>query len=320
MLLPAVERRGEIQFYLAKSLPYAARLIVSFSLMLCGMVLQLAGSGRNASLFIATGAACLFTGVLLLLAKGYQNVVRTYGAAEWRPAGDKEVERIRLLHAKQRKWDQDFFDITCATGIVAFILVAAAVGAAVRLAAAVSEPFAYLVAIDAALLLTPFWLTGVRFVLKNDKLIVKLRTLINVKNAYEQAGGPGFDKFVWQLQVAKAKGGEGEVPRDVKAVLVPAGAPESFLGLQMQVCINSVQGNDYPYFYCVLVAKPELGLLQRPLPFPPKKIVVEPERQGEVDVLVIRQTTTKNSGYHTKDKAAANIFLYALELARQVVR
>jgi len=318
MLLPAVERRGEIQFYLAKSLPYGARLTLSFSLMLCGIAVQLAGGGKNGPLFIAAGAACLFAGVLLLLVKGYQNVVRTSGPAEWRPAGDTEITRILSLHAEQRKWDRDFFDITCARGILGFILTAAVVGVAVGFAAQVSDRFALLILIDAAVLLIPFWFTGVRFILKNDKLIVKIRALLNVKKACQQAGGPGFDQFLWQLQVAKATGGAGEVPRDVKAVLQPAGAPPSFLGLQMQVCINSVQGNDYPYFYCVLVAKPELGLLERPLGDAPKKVTIERDRQGDVDVVVIRQETTKNSGYHTNTKAATNIFLYALALARQV--
>ncbi|MCX5769739.1 MAG: hypothetical protein NTZ09_05640 [Candidatus Hydrogenedentes bacterium] len=320
MLLPAVERRGEIQFYIAKSMPYGARLTLSFSLMLCGIALQLAAGGKNGPVFIAAGAVCLFAGVLLLLVKGYQNIVRTAPAIEWRPAGDNEIERILSLYAEQRKWDQDFFDITCGRGILGFILTAAVVGVAVGFAAQVSDRFALLILIDAAVLLIPFWFTGVRFILKNAKFIVKIRTLLNVKKAYEQAGGPGFDKFLWQLQVAKTTNGAGEVPQDVKAVLQPAGAPPSFLGLQMQVCINSVQGNDYPYFYCVLVAKPELGLLEHPLASPPRKITVERDRQGEMDVVIIRQTTTKNSGYHTNGKTATNIFLYALDLARQVAR
>lgn len=319
MLLPAVERRGEIQFYVAKSLPYGVRLVLSFGLMLCGLMLQMFASGKNGRIVMAAGAACLFAGVLLLLAKGYRNIVRAVsGSAEWRPARDTEISRILSLHAEQRKWDQDFFDITCGRGIFGLIVTAAVVGVAFRLAAGISDRFAGLILIDAAVLLIPFWLTGVRFILKNDKLIVKIRALLNVKKAYEQAGGPGFDQFLWQLQVAKTTDGTGEVPRDVKAVLQPAGAPPAFLGLQMQVCINSVQGNDYPYFYCVLVAKPELGLLERSLASPPRKITVERDRQGEVDVVVIRQATTKNSGYHTKDKAAANVFFYALELARQV--
>ena len=70
----------------------------------------------------------------------------------------------------------------------------------------------------------------------------------------------------------------------------------------MQVCINSVQGNDYPYFYCMLVAKPELGLLERPLASPPRKVTVERNRQGEVDVVVIRQATTKTQAITLRTK------------------
>ena len=43
MLLPQAERRGEIHFYLAKSLPYGLRMAISFLLMAVGfLIIQLA--------------------------------------------------------------------------------------------------------------------------------------------------------------------------------------------------------------------------------------------------------------------------------------
>jgi hypothetical protein len=183
-----------------------------------------------------------------------------------------------------------------------------------------SERHAWLILLDAAVLLPPFWITGVRSILKNDRLVVKAGTLIAAEKAWGKAESTAGEQFAWQLQVAKTADGGGDVPHDVKAMLQFDNAPPAFLGLQMQVAINSVNGSDYPYFYCVLVAKPELGLLDKPMPSPPRGITVEPKRQGEVDVAVIRQTTTKDSGYSTSAGATAHIFLFSHEQARDILR
>ena len=111
--------------------------------------------------------------------------------------------------------------------------------------------------------------------------------------------------------------GGGQMPCGVKLQFrLPSLGPD-FLGLQVQVNLNNVQGSDYPYLYCVLVARPELKMLER-LSAPPiiEKIVVEAQRKDDVHVLVVRQETTKTSGYHTKPADCRTIFLYALDLCR----
>jgi hypothetical protein len=47
-------------------------------------------------------------------------------------------------------------------------------------------------------------------------------------------------------------------------------------------------------------------------------MVREFKRQGNVDVLVIRQETTKRSGYHTDEAVALRIFEVGLHLAEKV--
>ena len=159
-----------------------------------------------------------------------------------------------------------------------------------------------------------------RYILKNDKLVVKAKMFLNLETRFNTQKSDG-EEFGYQLQTARARGSKGEVPRDVKAVVRFAKGPEEFLGLQMQIAINSVQGKDYPYFYCVLVAKENLGqFVENHLDAPPGGIVLEPKYQDGVYVAVMRQATTKNSGYHTDLKAAAKIFGYALKQARAVTR
>ena len=92
------------------------------------------------------------------------------------------------------------------------------------------------------------------------------------------------------------------------------------MGLQVQVVLNRVEGSDYPYLYCVLVARPSLGMRDRLEYEPSKGIVTEADRKeaDNVDILVIRQETTETGGYHTDTAACRRIFLFALSLCRQL--
>ncbi|MDX9973771.1 MAG: hypothetical protein RBU21_12370 [FCB group bacterium] len=319
MLLPPLQRTGEIHFHVAKRLPYTARLIAALLLMAAGL-------GVQALLFEgpwAAGLVPLFLGVLLLLPKGYDNSVSLKAAnKDWRPAKRAEVERILELNAQQKRWDSDAFDITSGKGLGMLVLTVIAMflllGYLERLGT--SDQTRLMVAANAAVMLIPFWISGVRFILKNDKLVVKTKMFLNMETRFDTEKRDG-EEFGYQLQTARAIKGTGEVPRDVKAVVRFAKGPEEFLGLQMQIAINSVQGKDYPYFYCVLVGKESIGeTMENRIERPPSDIVLEPKYQDGVYVAVIRQKTTKNSGYHTNSKAAAKIFGYALKQARAVSR
>ncbi len=92
---------------------------------------------------------------------------------------------------------------------------------------------------------------------------------------------------------------DGSFPNDTRLLLKFKDAAKEFIGLQGQISINSVKSRDYPYFYVVIIARPEFNLYDKYKKQALKKIVVERKKSGEVDVLVIRQKTTKTSGYHT---------------------
>ena len=323
MLLPTAERRGEIHFHVAKRLPYFWRLALAFSLMGAGLIIETA---LYDSAYWA-GLPVVLAGVLLLVTRGYGNVVRESAKrGEWRPARREEIARIIELNARQRKWDQDVVDITCVRGVLALIgLAGVLLAAVVAMDAAgwrMSEQLVQVLLVNAGVMLLPFWFTGVRFILKNDQLVVKARILLELEDAFLKTDKREGEEFQYQIQTAEAKGAQGQLPHDVKAILAFRDAPPDFLGVQMQVSINSVQGKDYPYFYCVLVARPGFGGLEckRAVPEPRGiHVVTETKREADMDIAVIRQTTTKNSGYHTNQRAAYRVFAYALNLARTLL-
>jgi len=323
-MLPPIQRTGEIHFHVAKRLPYRLRLAVSFALMATGLVAQALMLPDGPWLF---GLAPVFAGVLLLLPRGYQNTVAlSTGTEEWRPARRADIERILAVNDKQKSWDNDLFDITSGAGIaiLALLSIAAAVlvgfvATLVRqgLAAPKSD---LMIAANALAMLLPFWVTGVRFILKNDRLVIKAKMLLDLHDRVAAKLQDG-EEFAYQVQMAAARDKGGAVPRDVKALILFRDAPKGFLGLQMQIAINSVQGTDYPYYYCVLVARPEFGSFEgRRFSKPPAKVIIDTNQEKDASVAVIRQQTTRNSGYHTKPAVAAGILQYALAEARRIVR
>ncbi len=100
-------------------------------------------------------------------------------------------------------------------------------------------------------------------------------------------------------------------------------APEYFLGLQVQVSINSVQGKDYPYLYCVIIAKQDASLFRKEwraaYEFQHPNLTIQENISEGVDVLVIRQRTTANSGYYTNLKSSRYIVDTGLNIVRKLL-
>lgn len=114
---------------------------------------------------------------------------------------------------------------------------------------------------------------------------------------------------------------EGSFPNDVRILLRFKNAPDAFVGLQGQISINAVKSSTYPYFYTVIIARHEFGLFTkyRSVHVELDNITVETKRTNEVDVIVIRQTTTKTSGYHTDRSVQQYILSKSIEITKKVL-
>ena len=109
------------------------------------------------------------------------------------------------------------------------------------------------------------------------------------------------------------------MPEDVKFRIKIQNENPDFLGLYGQIVTNTVGNKVYPYFYVVLVAKKGYGLKKAFRAYSqPRKIKKEYTVEGKVEVFVIRQTTTRTSGYHTPFRKMRQIFLEGLEIAEKV--
>ena len=114
---------------------------------------------------------------------------------------------------------------------------------------------------------------------------------------------------------------KGNFPGDIRVLLKFNDAPETFIGIQAQISINTVKSTMYPYLYTVIIARPEFALFDKfkSLQVTPDRIAIETKRADNVDVIVIRQTTTKTSGYHTNSEAQQYILSKSIEFVKRML-
>lgn len=297
--------RSIVVFKVWPSLDYKLRLYVSLGSVGFGLALQI----WNSSLW--AGLPMIVIGGLFLLVSGYDNRVDFKGydpRAEWERVEPSRLEELIQLDRRIRKWDRSALDVTNVPGGFVFMVLAGGFA----IVAVSSEGLPRILAIDGALLLLPHWITGVRRVLTRPRLVVKAAT---VRQVLDAAQGRLKKHQVHVMMLLKGTG-KIKVPDDVKFKVDIYGHHPDFLGLYGQVVTNEVQGSSYPYFYVVLVARkgfglPEVGRRH----VRPSGITVEINTESEVEVLVIRQKTTKKSGYHTPPSRCMQIFMEGLDLA-----
>ncbi|MBI4802559.1 MAG: hypothetical protein HY796_08555 [Elusimicrobia bacterium] len=332
-LFPPPDKEGQIKFFIAKSLPYKTRMALIAALLLAGLALQL-------TLSFWPGLALLAAASGLGVVKGYDAKPETTSFEKWERVTPDEYARVRLKAEQLKRWDEDLFDITSSRGVLGF---GGSVFGLIFVYLVFADRFGFppgywvYVGFDAVVVLLPHWFTGVRGYLKKDRLVIKIGLL---EKMMALLADPSDVQVFPMLSLAGTGGGKKE-PQDARLLVKLLGAPEAFYGMQVQVSINSVQGRDFPYLYCVLIGKSGANLLAgyeqfvaRPagsftgsiaaflgLTFGgPPKLVYEPSSREDVDILVVRQEALKNTGYSTSPSAAAFIVKSCLNIARGLVQ
>jgi len=319
--------RGTVIFLVWKSLPYNTRLLFSFGLVSAGLILQFAAGilfngessrliyGATMVLQFMVGVVPILFGSLLLLVRGYDNRVDNASldpTATWEMVERARLAELTELERKIRKWDASALDVTNVAGLILFLVVTAVLIVLTVLMGGMAR----IIAMDAMLLILPQWVTGIRRRLVLPNISIRINTLTQVIDA---AGNDFKDDRVDIMMLLKGK--ETRIPEDVKFRVSLKDQKPDFLGMYGQVVINSVQGKSFPYFYVVLVAKKGFGLQAS---FDALKLSPELTREfgsdGEVEFIVIRQATTKTSGYDVKPETAWTICMLGLGLARTAVQ
>lgn len=333
-------------------MPERTRFAVIAILAFFGILLQLFVS-------VFFGWLAVFVGVMMGATAWKSNEPQLTSVGEWRNVTMEEIEEARKLIADSSKvaGANGPFSVSSAAGCGFLVLLVAgvlAVGGFLGVADAGRAgsslapvmrggSIGVIFALDAFTLLLPLWLFGVVRTWKPPDLDMRLSQLWYV---YERSSVDPRLEYQPSLQVAKAV--EGSVPRDVRLMVKVKDSDPNFMGIQVQTTINKVQSRSYPYTYCVLIAKPEFHLIEKArsiIDLPPsggftvglfglfadtnekkeakfpryQNKVVEPKKEGDVEIVVVRQGTG-GQGYTTSPNQAYAVFSAAYDLTRSILK
>lgn len=305
--------QGIVVFKIWKSLAYKKRILLSSLLIIIGLIIQLMTKT------LLPGVVMVFIGNLFLLPSGYDNRIkigRYNPKAAWENVGKSKLDEFLKLDKQIAKWDRSSMDISNPLGFFTFLILAAVLVILFLIALFEEDTALKIISVNGAVLLIPFWVTGVRSKYRILKVVQKINLIVKLLSKEEcRAKLKSHDVDYYFLMGGKE---EAKAPVDVKFRVNIENRHEDFLGLYGQIVLNYVQSTSYPYFYMVMVAKQGFGLEHFYKSYtPPHPVIKEYKVQSDVEVLVIRQRTTKTSGYNTKDKQVLKIFLEGIQLAEQ---
>jgi hypothetical protein len=242
----------------------------------------------------------------------------------WVPTDDDWAARLREFEEAGKRWDTTPWEISNLRGFGAFVGLGIVVFVVVSIAGGLLGPDAWVrLAAGAAVLLLPIWFNGIRTTWNPSELRLKGECL---ETARSEAAGLLDGDFEIVPLLAFREGKKGKYPVDAKMMLRPKGDDGSgFLGIQVQVAMNNVQGKDYPYLYCVVLGK-EGFRLSRPKggarlkgrgKRQGRRIVFERGSGDGAEFLVVRQHADRQGGWHTKDHAIGGLVQVAVEEGRK---
>ena len=311
MLILNKNERGIVVFKFFPNLNYEIRLFFSFCLIFAGIFLQII------YLNFISGFVLVLAGSLLQIVKGYNNYIKSgsfYAEADWLKFDEKKLDEIITFDKKLIKWDRSAIDASNKLGLFILIVMVLLLFILFFAAADANNLVLKIISLDTALLLIPHWVTGIREILRKPKLIIKIKFIKKLISEVNSLLKNAKIDFYVLLKGKKVK-----LPDDVKIKISLENQPKEFLGFYGQIVVNSVQGNDYPYFYAVIVTKKNSGLLDYYTKYEqPYKIVTSYSVKKDVEVFVIRQDTSIGKGYHTTTNEAAEIFSEGMKLAKMI--
>jgi hypothetical protein len=239
----------------------------------------------------------------------------------WAPVEDDWLKRVEDLEKRGARWDTTPWDASNAVGLLSLaglLLLLAIV--AFLMGATFGSDVLVRVALAAPVLFVPLWLNGMRTTWNPSELRKKGEALDVARAAVEEAAGKEFDL----VPLLALRGGRrGHYPVDARLMARPAVEDASgFLGVQLQVAMNNVQGTDYPYLYAVVLGKGDFRFPEEPRRRRESGVdlVLENGESEGVRYRVVRQHADRRGGWHTEPQHIRGIVAAALEKAREAWR
>ena len=301
----------EINIYLVlDKISARMRNILSLMLILTGYALQIASHNFLIGLPFIIG--CL----ILNLIKGINIKKESASEYKWEEVTQQKLEQVYSHCLRVKKFKSAGIGCAIALIIGSIIFFISCVPFLSEMG--IRFPFGLITAIiDSIILFAGLFASGNKSAWMPGNLDLKVDIVRRFLTTHPALIKDRSLTLIPYLEIGKTK--TGAFPNDARFLVKFSNAPDSFIGVQGQISINNVKSTAYPYFYTVIIAKPDFGLLEK-LGHPIlSNITIEQKKTTDVDVVVIRQTTTKTSGYHTNSDTQSNILSKAIELARAIL-
>jgi hypothetical protein len=318
-LWPTAPEEASLRFVLALG-PLRTRALAALMLFTAGLVVWCFAPGLSA----LGGLVLILLGHLPLWVQSQTTAPGGATPAHeelWAPVEDDWLAHVEDLEKRGERWDTTPWDISNGIGCLALLALCGALAAAAFVAAPVlGGDSAVRCAAGAALLLLPLWLNGMRTTWNPSELRKKGQALAAAREDAERLAKGDFDAVP---TLALREGRRGKYPVDARLMLRPAREDATgFLGVQVQVALNNVQGTDYPYLYAVVLGKDAFRLpkAEPRLHVQGVDLVCEPGQSEGVRYLVVRQHADTKGGWHTGPDQIRTIVAVALEKARAAWR
>lgn len=317
-------------------------------------ILVMVAIGFALQIFVSpiVGWFSVFAGAMMGATKGKSNKPSLQGRGDWQLVTMEELNNARRLLEKTsnvRSESLGASSVGClgllAILFVGFVLYAFADGARIASVTSVVNggPMSTLFVADGVTFMLVFWLSGSVSAWEPPTLRTKFDQLSSIITT---VGGNAHLELQPSMQLAKTS--NGDVPIDIRLLVKIKDTDPNFIGIQVQVSFNKVQGSSLPYTYCVLLAKPEFNLTKRTkmIEMPPSGgfsvgflglfadentkreshyarfsgSLIELEKEGEVDIAVVRQDTSPAQGYTTDSGQALEVFSDAYLLTMKMLK
>ena len=285
-----------MQTYLIPGLPLPLRLLLYAAFAAAGAAIQIFMGTAGGFLL---GVLAMVPGLLFVWAKNYRNKPMDLGFEDWQPSSAAEFERIKnnLALTRQKKYGAIY-----RSGFGVFILILVIALGIVLLV--MEAGFLGVFALDAAVLLIPFLLSGNVRLWTPQELAFKMRGFDAIVSSEPTEGGDII--ITPYLRLDKDKEGR-QIPEDIRLMVEPRRKPSDFMGVQFQVAINKGPNGNVPYMYGVFLCRGKSGTYTwiEAQDFP--GMVKEPGSDKEYGYVVVRQETS-GTGYHTTDADVLRLY------------
>lgn len=287
------------------SLPKSIRIFITAPLLLMGFLIQL-----NYSIYI---------GAIFILLASFLNIMHfanikphTSKVQNWERVTYEEINKVIEKIKAMKKWQGWSY-----SGRGLFVVIISFFAFFIFPVSSLVSRTVLIILIDFYLLFVPAFISGSRMVWIPENLEIKINTLTKINALDFIKSYPDLKTQPFLLVGVEAD--ETAFPLDTRLLIEFTKAPKDFIGVQIQASINKVGSTPYPYVYAVLIAKKSMNLAMKTASSTEKNIIFEHQVQDEMDILVIKQFTTKTSGYHTNDKVISSIIQLAVLTAYKLL-